>query len=123
MIDYGHERAVQKNRVRRRGIYLLPNLFTTAALFAGFYAIVPTLYPTLARSTGFGIVIGIGRFGGIMAPILGGIAFDAGWGMGLAFTVFALPMLVAAAGVLTLHIGLKRSSRRSAAAERLIAAP
>ena len=26
--------------VRRRGIYLLPNLFTTAALFAGFYAIV-----------------------------------------------------------------------------------
>ena len=25
---------------RRRGIYLLPNLFTTAALFSGFYAIV-----------------------------------------------------------------------------------
>ena len=25
---------------RRRGIYLLPNLFTTAGLFAGFYAIV-----------------------------------------------------------------------------------
>jgi CDP-diacylglycerol--serine O-phosphatidyltransferase len=25
---------------RRRGIYLLPNLFTTAALFAGFYSIV-----------------------------------------------------------------------------------
>jgi CDP-diacylglycerol--serine O-phosphatidyltransferase len=27
----------------RRGIYLLPNLLTTAALFAGFYAIVQTL--------------------------------------------------------------------------------
>ena len=27
-------------RRRRRGIYLLPNLFTTAALFAGFYAVV-----------------------------------------------------------------------------------
>ncbi len=27
-------------RKQRRGIYLLPNLFTTAALFAGFYAIV-----------------------------------------------------------------------------------
>ena len=26
--------------VRRRGIYLLPNLFTTGGLFAGFYAIV-----------------------------------------------------------------------------------
>ena len=27
-------------RARKRGIYLLPNLFTTLALFAGFYAIV-----------------------------------------------------------------------------------
>lgn len=30
----------QPPKKRRRGIYLLPNLFTTAALFAGFYAIV-----------------------------------------------------------------------------------
>ena len=28
---------------RRRGIYLLPNLFTTAALFAGFYAITSAM--------------------------------------------------------------------------------
>ncbi len=28
---------------RRRGIYLLPNLFTTSALFAGFYAIVAAI--------------------------------------------------------------------------------
>jgi CDP-diacylglycerol--serine O-phosphatidyltransferase len=29
--------------IRRRGIYLLPNLFTTAGLFAGFYAIVAAI--------------------------------------------------------------------------------
>jgi CDP-diacylglycerol--serine O-phosphatidyltransferase len=29
--------------LRRRGIYLLPNLFTTAALFGGFYAIVQAM--------------------------------------------------------------------------------
>lgn len=29
---------------RRRGIYLLPNLFTTAALFSGFYAIVGAMH-------------------------------------------------------------------------------
>ncbi len=29
--------------LRRRGIYLLPNLLTTAALFAGFYAIVQSM--------------------------------------------------------------------------------
>lgn len=37
------ERTVLKARLRRRGIYLLPNLFTTAALFAGFYAIVQAI--------------------------------------------------------------------------------
>ena len=43
MHDFQTERMVLKNRVRRRGIYLLPNLFTTAALFAGFYAIVQAM--------------------------------------------------------------------------------
>jgi CDP-diacylglycerol--serine O-phosphatidyltransferase len=33
----------KKEGQRRRGIYLLPNLFTTAALFAGFYAIVAAM--------------------------------------------------------------------------------
>ena len=28
---------------RRRGVYLLPNLFTTAALFAGFYALIAAI--------------------------------------------------------------------------------
>ena len=43
MLDYDHERAVQKVKIRRRGIYILPNLFTLAALFAGFYAIVQAM--------------------------------------------------------------------------------
>ena len=43
MADFDTQRALQKNRIRRRGIYLLPNLFTTAALFAGFYAIVQAM--------------------------------------------------------------------------------
>ena len=43
MDDFDTQRALRKNRIRRRGIYLLPNLFTTAALFAGFYAIVQAM--------------------------------------------------------------------------------
>ena len=37
-----HEEEVSENgrTVRRKGVYLLPNLFTTGALFAGFYAVV-----------------------------------------------------------------------------------
>src|SRR3954463_14038247 len=50
MDDYEVERRVMKNRVRRRGIYLLPNLFTTAALFAGFYAIVQAMNNNLEQS-------------------------------------------------------------------------
>jgi CDP-diacylglycerol--serine O-phosphatidyltransferase len=33
----------RRKRLRRRGIYLLPNLITTGALFAGFYAIVAAM--------------------------------------------------------------------------------
>jgi len=33
----------QPTKIRSRGIYLLPNLFTTAALFSGFYAIVAAM--------------------------------------------------------------------------------
>jgi len=33
----------KKRTIRQRGIYLLPNLFTTGAMFAGFYAITSAL--------------------------------------------------------------------------------
>lgn len=35
-----NDENIKKARPRRRGIYLLPNLFTVGGLFAGFYAIV-----------------------------------------------------------------------------------
>ena len=34
---------VNHEEQQKRGIYLLPNLFTTACLFAGFYAIVAAI--------------------------------------------------------------------------------
>ena len=43
MYDPNQPRTTFKSNLRRRGIYLLPNLFTTAALFAGFYAIVQAM--------------------------------------------------------------------------------
>jgi CDP-diacylglycerol--serine O-phosphatidyltransferase len=41
-----HEEEVSENgkTVRRQGIYLLPNLFTTGALFAGFYAVIAAMW-------------------------------------------------------------------------------
>jgi len=40
---YKRKKPLINPEMRRRGIYLLPNLFTTAALFAGFYAIVQAM--------------------------------------------------------------------------------
>ena len=40
-----HEEEVSENgtTVRARGVFLLPNLFTTGALFCGFYAVVAAM--------------------------------------------------------------------------------
>ena len=41
LIDEHEEEVIEEGEtVRRKGIYLLPNLFTTGALFAGFYAVI-----------------------------------------------------------------------------------
>lgn len=41
-----HIEEVSENgkKVRHRGVYLLPNLFTTGALFSGFYAVVSAMH-------------------------------------------------------------------------------
>jgi CDP-diacylglycerol---serine O-phosphatidyltransferase len=43
MPEYGEKPRLFNSEIRRRGIYLLPNLLTTGALFAGFYAIVQAM--------------------------------------------------------------------------------
>ena len=50
--DYnlGDHKPLLDGRLRRRGIYLLPNMFTTAALFAGFYAIVQAMNGNFEQS-------------------------------------------------------------------------
>ena len=42
--DLEEEVSEGGQKVRHRGVYLLPNLFTTAALFCGFYAIVSGMH-------------------------------------------------------------------------------
>lgn len=43
MPDLRLRKSLMNPEIRRRGIYILPNLFTTAALFAGFFAIVQAM--------------------------------------------------------------------------------
>ena len=58
---------------RHRGIYLLPNLFTTAALFAGFYAIVAAMgdrFEAAGAIYGHSLLLSLpfGNGGGSVAP-------------------------------------------------------
>lgn len=39
-----------KTKLRRKGIYILPSLFTTASLFAGFYAIIQAMNGTFENA-------------------------------------------------------------------------
>lgn len=41
--EHVEEVSEDGKKVRRKGIYLLPNLFTSAALFSGFYAIISAI--------------------------------------------------------------------------------
>lgn len=43
MASFRPRKTLFNPELRRRGIYILPNLFTTAALFAGFFAIVQAM--------------------------------------------------------------------------------
>jgi MFS family permease len=76
--------------------------FMLAAGTAGFYAIIPRLYPEKVRATGYGLVIGVGRVGGILAPTVGGWFFHAELSPQLIFWVFAAPLALAMAFTLML---------------------
>lgn len=43
--------STQKIEKRGRGIYFLPNLFTTAALFAGFYGVIASLHGNFSEAS------------------------------------------------------------------------
>lgn len=59
-------------------------------------AYVSQYYPPFIRSTALGMASGIGRFGGMMGPILGGFLLSQSLAMELNFLAFAIPGLIAA---------------------------
>ena len=84
---------------------------STAAAVAGFftnggvvglYALMATSYPTALRAGGTGFVIGVGRGGAALAPVVGGVLFQYGLGLPAVATVMATGSLLAAIAVLAL---------------------
>jgi AAHS family 4-hydroxybenzoate transporter-like MFS transporter len=71
-------------------------------------ALGATMYPTTARSTGVGWALGIGRFGAILAPLLGGALLAAGITAEKVFALAIAPTLVCAAVVALLGIDARK---------------
>lgn len=76
--------------------------------FVGLYAVAARMYPTRIRTTGVGWAIGMGRVGGIIGPIIGGLLVTIGLNMTQSFWVFTLPTLLA--GLMTMKISSKEIS-------------
>ncbi len=66
------------------------------------YGIAPGLYPAPARAAGAGAVVGVGRFGAIIGPLLAGELRQSGWTADQVLGVMAPVALVAGAAVILL---------------------
>ena len=75
--------------------------FFTNAAIVGMYSIFAQAFPTHVRAFGTGFAIGIGRGGSVLAPIVAGFLFKAGYGLPAVATTMAFAALIAA-GVLSL---------------------
>lgn len=76
--------------------------FFTNAPIVGLYAIVAQSFPTPLRATATGFIIGLGRGGAALAPVIAGFLFQAGWSlptvsliMGTAATLAAIMLFLA----------------------------
>ena len=70
--------------------------FGSNAPIAGMLAIGPTYYTSEVRGTALGLVIGFGRVGAIISPILAGSLMDGGWTPGDLYFLFVIPMALGA---------------------------
>jgi len=82
-----------------KGIVALCGFFTNAGI-VGLYTLLALAYPTSLRATGTGVVIGAGRGGAALAPILAGYLFQHGLSLQAVSIVMGCGSLLGAAALL-----------------------
>jgi MFS family permease len=85
---------------------------TTSAVMAGMFSIGPMYYGSSIRATAVGLIIGLGRVGAILSPILAGAVLDLDWAPRSIYFLFVLPMLAGAVAIYAMR------TRRPVLAER-----
>lgn len=76
--------------------------FFNLGAWGALYAYTPEQYPAVIRGTGAGMAAGVGRIGGILGPLLVGFMLEAGYDIGIVFTVFCIAILIGVASVVFL---------------------
>jgi AAHS family 4-hydroxybenzoate transporter-like MFS transporter len=78
----------------------------------GMTALAANIYPTMARSTGVGWALGIGRAGAVVSPLAGGWALAAGWDRPALFAGAAVAPFLCAVATLLLWAAAKKHAAR-----------
>jgi benzoate transport len=73
--------------------------FCGNAAVVGIYALVASSFPTATRAGGTGFVIGVGRAGAALGPVIGGLLFASGMSLGMVAAIMASGALIAAAAL------------------------
>jgi MFS family permease len=71
--------------------------FCTNGGVVGIYAVLARAFPTELRATGTGFAVGVGRGGAVIAPIIAGFLFHAGFGLQTVAIIMGAGSLIAAA--------------------------
>jgi benzoate transport len=81
----------------------IAGLFTNSGI-GGYYMLFAKVFPTHVRATGTGFAVGVGRGGAVLAPIIAGYLFQAGFGMQAVATMMATGSLLSAGALLALKV-------------------
>lgn len=99
-------------------VALVLGLLTTAGI-VGFYTLSPQVYSARARATGTGWMIGAGRLVSIISPIVVGYLFAAKWSPSSVFSLYAIPLVVAALCILGLGVSYRNRKDEVTEAARI----
>ena len=81
----------------------IAGVFTNSAI-GGYYLLFAKVFPTHVRATGTGFAVGVGRAGAVLAPVIAGYLFKAGFGLQTVATMMAACSLLSAAALWALKV-------------------
>ena len=85
---------------------------------SGLYSLVAYAFPTHVRATGTGFVIGVGRFGAVLSPMLAGVLLQGGSTLATVAMIMGVGSLLSAVVLIFLKVGSNRSNDAGMAEEQ-----